>query len=173
MALSYRFVTAHIRTSIAERFWEKVNKDGPTPSHCPELGPCWVWTSSQDYFGYGGFSFKGRTELAHRVSWWLATGTWPDLCVLHRCDNPSCVRPSHLFQGTQAANNADMMAKGRHFTPFSTPGFPHRCKLSAAQIIEIRSDYRRGSESGTAVLGLRFGVSPSLISRIVLSGKRA
>lgn len=99
-------------------FWKRVNKDGPTPSHRPELGPCWVWTGSlgprKSSCHYGTTMVKRKTVRAHRVSWCLANGDVPDgLCVLHHCDNTRCVRPSHLFLGTPTDNMMDKCAKGR------------------------------------------------------------
>lgn len=88
---------------LEERFWEKVRK-GPQ---------CWEWTGSR-VRGYGYFGAWGRVRLAHRVSWQLRHGEIPPgLCILHRCDNPSCVRPGHLFIGTQRDNMQDAKRKGR------------------------------------------------------------
>jgi hypothetical protein len=67
----------------------------------------------------------GKTSLAHRQAWVLTFGSIPDdLCVLHACDNPSCVRPDHLWLGTKADNNRDMAKKGRHATRTSTAHLP-------------------------------------------------
>lgn len=96
-----------------ERFWAKVNKDGPTVR--AELGPCWAWTADRNHKGYGRLQLGGNVvELAHRYSWALHVGPIPEgMLVCHHCDNPVCVRPEHLFVGTAKDNTADMIAKGR------------------------------------------------------------
>lgn len=77
-------------------------------------GDCWVWTRATTDFGYGKIGDGPRWRGTHVVSWELANGPVPQgLCVLHRCDNPPCVRPEHLFLGTVDDNNQDMIRKGR------------------------------------------------------------
>jgi hypothetical protein len=81
-----------------------------------QKGPgCWEWQGGINQSnGYGRFYLDRLTPfLAHRLSWALYRGPLK-LCVLHKCDNRKCVRPSHLFEGTRADNNKDMCAKGRH-----------------------------------------------------------
>jgi hypothetical protein len=104
----------YVLIPIAERFWAKVNKDGPVVR--PELGSCWEWMGAIRPNGYGQMSAgrRGQTPLkVHRVAWELAYGAAPTSYVLHRCDNRRCVRPSHLFEGDQATNLRDTIAKGR------------------------------------------------------------
>ena len=86
------------------RFWSNVRK----------TDSCWLWEGYRNY-GYGVFSVNRRLMRAHRVSWIMAHGEIPKgLCVLHHCDVPACVRPDHLFIGSQADNVLDCIKKGRH-----------------------------------------------------------
>lgn len=103
----------HDRT-LAEKFWPKVDKSGPNG--------CWIWTGALfSDTGRGEFGINGIVHLAHRVSWELTYGPIPEsdaskygtLYVLHKCDNPPCVNPDHLFLGTGKENIHDMIHKGR------------------------------------------------------------
>jgi hypothetical protein len=101
------------RRPLEERFWEKVDKNGPI---MPGMStPCWVWTASRDGCGYGLIGLgDGTVGKANRVSYEMHHGPLGENeCALHRCDNPPCVRPDHLFKGTQKVNADDREAKGR------------------------------------------------------------
>lgn len=125
---------------LADRFWEKVDKDGCVPSHCPEIGECWLWIGAKDHGRYGRLPTIVPSRKAHEskayhdtrathISWELHFGPIPDgLKVCHRCDNPPCVRPDHLFLGTQTENIRDMEAKGRRRSGPNAPSSqkPHR-----------------------------------------------
>lgn len=130
---------------LMHSFWSKV----PAGS----VG-CWEWQGWIDSQGYGRLEHKGSPQLAHRVAMFLLgyplqNSEW----VLHRCDNPRCVRPSHLFAGTPADNTRDMCLKGRA-----------RRKLSPDDVSEIRSLIADGAKMRT--LGRRFGVSGTAIAYI-------
>ena len=82
--------------SIDERFWSKVNKDGPIQPHMDTA--CWQWTAGKHGDGYGQIRVDGKLAKAHRAGWLLQTGEEPTY-LRHRCDNPACVRVSHLING--------------------------------------------------------------------------
>lgn len=97
-----------IRRDAELRFWVKVDTSGD----------CWLWMSQRGDFGYGRFWNGEYQEQAHRWAYRTFVGPIPDgLWVLHHCDTPACVRPSHLFLGTHLDNMADMTAKGRGYKP--------------------------------------------------------
>jgi len=90
---------------IAVRFWSKVHK---------QPGGCWLWVGATNSDGYGKLWNGHKTTDAHRVSWEISNGPVPaGMCVLHKCDNPPCIRPSHLFLGSNQENSLDMKRKGR------------------------------------------------------------
>jgi hypothetical protein len=96
-----------IQGESLQRFWDKVIR---IPEHT-----CWEWIGHQDKDGYGRLRVNYEDLRAHRVSWELHNKKKipPKLMVLHRCDNPSCINPDHLFIGTNTDNMQDAMAKGR------------------------------------------------------------
>ena len=100
---------------------------------------CWLWLAAVNSKGYGCYPYEGATRLAHRICWIYTYGAIPDgLCVLHKCDNPGCVNPEHLFLGTQGDNMRDMGRKGRSNTPVLHGENNGRCKVSFETICAIR-----------------------------------
>jgi len=123
-------------------------------THVEKTETCWRWTGATTR-KYGVVRMNGQ-QRAHRVSWTLTYGPIPSgLGVLHKCDNPPCVRPDHLFLGTQGDNVRDAHRKGRY--PFA--------KLTAAAALEIRQRAALGEPK--KVLARRFGVDPKMIRNVI------
>ncbi len=137
---------------IADRLWKRVVK----------TDTCWLWTGYKQK-GYGRMSkdypYTGALGvLTHRVSWELANGPIPEgLCVLHKCDNPSCVNPDHLFLGTRIDNSNDKVSKGRHVRGEKIA----RSKLTEPDVLAIRASKERA-----VVLAARYGIDRRIISYI-------
>jgi len=173
------------RLTTEQRFWLKVDRSG-------REGACWEWLAYRDRGGYGMISVRGRMVLTHRFAYELTFGEIPDgLCVCHRCDNPGCVNPKHLFLGTHQENMNDRGTKGRQVTiggenhwtrfhpervasgdrngsrlhPESRPaGAKHsrpNAKLTEDQVREIRS-----RTDHQRLCALEFNVPQSTVSRI-------
>lgn len=123
------------RTPLAIRFWSKVTK----------TEGCWLWTASKRTSGHGNFKVGRRAIPAQRVAYELCVGPIPEgLFVCHKCDNPPCVNPEHLFLGTHADNMRDKVAKGRQSAP---KGEKHRlAKFTDAQVLEVRALYSGGAD---------------------------
>src|SRR3990167_4107802 len=137
--------------AVSKRFWPKVRKSAE----------CWIWTGWKYKDNYGRMRCgRNIVKSAHRISWLLNNGAIPKgLHVLHRCDNPPCVNPKHLFLGTALDNARDCVLKNRH-AKGSTSG---RRKLEESDIYDIRRRYVYWSGG---MLAREYNVSPSLIRRI-------
>jgi hypothetical protein len=144
----------------AERFWSKVSKsDG-----------CWTWTGNKGVDDYGQFKYrladgKYATHRAHRVAFILAVRPLKaGELVLHKCDNPSCVRPDHLEAGDQSKNISDCYARGRGVT---RPGsLSPMAKLTEDDVRAMRASYS-GRRGEITELAKRYGVSACNVSEIL------
>jgi hypothetical protein len=151
-------------------FWDRVDK----------TGDCWIWGGSLfKSTGYGCFSERGKARGAHRVAWELTNGPIPEgLSICHKCDNRPCVRPDHLFLGTNKDNMADAAAKGRmrsgdrhparvrpDYLPRGTGHGMH--KLTEASVAEMRRLYALGGVSQPELARLH-GVSQATINDMLL-----
>lgn len=161
-----------MRAPLVQRFWSKVDK-------LPGETACWEWTGSHDGRGYGTINPGGRGASplkAPRVAleWQLGRPLLPGMSALHHCDNPPCVRNdgerSHLFEGTQADNTADMLAKGRGVVgrPSMVAGERHvLAKLTESAVREIRVRHANGA--AISALAREYSVSRATV-RSALSG---
>ena len=147
------------KRSDEERFWEKVEK----------TEECWTWKAQRSRQGYGRFSPTQRGKIqqmpAHRFSYEITYGPIQDnLLVCHKCDNPPCVRPEHLFLGTQKDNIQDAVIKGR-MKGFgkNQPILMPKLKLTIEKVLEIR---KLESIERPSIVAKMFGVSLPTICNI-------
>ena len=147
--------------TLEKRFWPKVKKGGPDE--------CWEWQGSLDGHGYGKISsFRNQSPYrAHRVSYFLHHGHLSrSLDVCHRCDNPKCVNPAHLFAGTHAENMADLAKKGyANDLAKGKPGeLNNSAKLTLKDVSEIKKQLALGVTA--RAIAKNYPVCPSMIRRI-------
>lgn len=144
---------------FVSKFWSRVDKSGD----------CWLWTagsaSTDPKLQYGKIGVGKKRQYAHRVSWILAYGDPGSLHVLHKCDNPKCVRPDHLFLGTHVDNMKDRDQKGR--TPLKKGTANLMAKYTDEQIAAVRSD-----TGSYASIARRHGMSPSHVRETILGNYR-
>lgn len=148
------FADAAKRASIERRFWKGLVK-GPS---------CWVWGGAKSALGYGRMTAGRKTQLkTHRVSWMLHHGSLAnEAAVLHRCDNPCCCNPDHLFLGTQMDNVIDMIQKNRNSAPPKTYGEKHHnTKFSEAAARAILCDTRAAE-----TIAAEYGISAKTVYRL-------
>ncbi len=140
-----------------ERFWSRVNRTADTSL-------CWTWTGTTNSSGYGLVRVNGPQILAHRASWFYTYGVMPTMFILHSCDNPVCVNPAHLREGTQQDNMNDRSIRNRT-ARMKGEKHPH-AKLTMSQVVKIRALYASGGISHET-LGAMFSVSRTNIGQIV------
>jgi hypothetical protein len=138
--------------------------------HVDASGDCWVWTGAKCLKGYASIKVRGRVCRAHREMYKLTKGDIGDMMVCHSCDNPSCVRPEHLFLGTSSDNMRDCVAKGRSVFQRRPELLPrgeghHSAKLTAATVAELRALHRSGQSARS--LARRYGVSSRAVDKVV------
>jgi hypothetical protein len=135
-----------MRIPARDHFWDFVKK---TPN-------CWIWTGYVNQDGYGRIMVPGGPVTTHIFSWKLTNGPIPEgMCVCHKCDNPPCVRPDHLFLGTHLENIKDRDKKDR--TAHGVRNYRH--KLNPEKVLAMRA--MRASGVGYREIGEAFGVNDS------------
>lgn len=137
---------------VADRLLSKIERVAETG--------CWEWTASRNRLGYGRITVAGKVELAHRVSFQEFKAIDPNgMSVCHKCDNPCCINPDHLFLGTQLENMQDCALKGRRV-------YLRGENQSGAKLTRDSVEAIRCSPLSNSALGRELGVSDVLISRI-------
>lgn len=145
---------------VIARFWAKVRRSSDNE--------CWEWTASRTLGGYGQMEIAGKFWSAHRMAWVVARGQIPDgVFVLHKCDNPKCVNPQHLFLGSAKDNASDRDRKGRGVT-CQDGKMP--VKFTSEQISSIKLDRAGGMK--IAELMTKYGISRQYVQRIVSNKRR-
>lgn len=144
---------ASLPQTVQERFEKKVTR----------TAGCWLWMAGRRHFGHGNFRLNGRGIAAHRYSWMLYVGPIPPgLWVLHKCDNPPCVNPAHLYLGTSKDNWRDCRERHRHNPPKGERQWA--AKLDEDKVREIR---RIGKSMTQKAIAEQFGVTPGAIGGVL------
>jgi hypothetical protein len=150
-------------------FWLKVK----------QIGKCRIWIGSKDKHGYGEIQYKGKKWATHRLAYHLVNGSIPDgMDILHKCDNPPCCKPEHLFPGTQKDNVDDMMKKGRNGGQFEKGHVNNNplkgediaiSRLTEREVLEARGRHATG-KIGHKLLAKEYNMAASTM-RAVLTRK--
>jgi hypothetical protein len=151
-----------INKNTVARFWSYVEVGG--------TDDCWEWQASRNNHGYGQLSkAKNKSPYkTHRLSWEIHNGEIPTgMSVCHKCDNPPCVNPKHLFLGTHYENMQDAKHKGRMANNGSAPGEANpAAKLTPAEVSEIRTSYTEG-EMPQSYLAKKYGICDDSIAKVI------
>lgn len=140
-----------------EEFGRKLDKCGG-----PEA--CWIWTGLKNKRGYGATSFDSVWISAHRLAFYFEHGEIPKgMCVCHKCDNPACCNPKHLFLGTRVENVSDMVSKERQARGMKH----HSAKITEQQVLEMRRLYLE-TKVPVRIIAERFRVKRQTASRAIL-----
>lgn len=152
-----RYIKGHnAYRTIDEKFWSHVAVAGPDE--------CWLWTASKSRLGYGRAYYEDKHTEAHRVSWAIHFGSIPtSINVCHKCDNPACINPAHLFLGTDKENMADKYKKGRANHPKGEAVASSVLTEDAVRLIRHLATTGEPRWS----LSLQFGVSAVTIGNII------
>lgn len=128
---------------------------------------CWIWTAARDRKGYGKYKMEGQAVMttASRISYAIHNGACDaGMMICHNCDNPSCVNPDHLFQGTVLDNNKDALEKQRNIS-----GEGHNmAKLTEAKVIQMRKEWSEAPCDTWAEIAGRYGISAKMAKFIIL-----
>jgi hypothetical protein len=145
-----------VKVQVAERFWSKVDKNGPMHPTDPSLGRCWIWVSIIKKGPTGGYGliwdqYHRKRLRAHRVAWELMNKQRipKSKHLLHSCDRPPCVNPKHTYLGTDADNHRDMVVRGRSLIGEKNP----MAQLTEAQVRKIRQLYPLTKRTGPRTMG--------------------
>lgn len=141
----------------AEVFWSRVSKTTDDS--------CWIYNGKKDHLGYSRQKWKGKNAMTYWISWWLTNGEIPDGKQLnHKCNNPSCVRPDHLYAGTQSENMRDRHNCGK-YVRFNHGNINGKSKLNDLIVLEIRRLFKTGETLSN--LGKKFNVTSQCVSSVI------
>jgi DNA-binding NarL/FixJ family response regulator len=140
------------RKPAVERFWSYVEK----------TDACWLWKGGCTSKGYGVFWVNNKSVAAHRYAYELCTAK-PELFLLHSCDTPACVNPSHLREGSHQENMNDMVEKDRAYKPIG--GLNKQAKLTEEDVLAIRALYASGMAQ--RAIAQQYGLCQQTVSDII------
>lgn len=144
------------RITTDERFWKFVNK----------TENCWLWTGGINSKGYGNFWMNGKTLLSHRYAFENINGIKPSSSLLHSCDNPKCVNPEHLREGTHQDNMDDKVHRNRCYRPKGILNI--QAKITPEIANTIREEYKTNKITQKS-LSDKYNICQTTVSQIILN----